>query len=601
MRIGRSLITFIGLASVILSVMATGRATRQVPSDAMSVTMYSELEKMYHDGGTGADSARIFVYGIMQKGDYANTLSWAKELHRLGRKHGDDATTSYGASIMGNSYVFLRNADSSLMYLTEAVDLGKKAGFDWGLGLAYNGLGLYVMNFENFDGYQAVRHFQTGLEAARRSGNLKDASLLLSNIANVYFLKGDIAGLPYALEGYDLARETGDEYRIFISAYVVASIYFLSNDYENALTYVQISETAMNPAGEPVSAYKSIVAYTLHGRILTAMGDYEGAQHYFDRALSFRDRTIGDELVMTYLNYGDLYKQLGNWPLALEMYQEGIGLSEEMHNEVYHDLFYGRISEAYEAMGDYARALSYHKEYYKLSRKQFDIEKERSLSEMRVQYDLEKKEAEIEMSKLRLLQEQRKNQILWLLVFIFLLSLVGTLYFYRRRNKLYLEIVKQSQKAVRAQEKLKHMPQQGNESGGMVPGDEEVEKYANSPLSTEKSKELFEQLEYIMDNEKVYRDGDLNVDKLAERLGSNRSYLSRIINEFSSLNFNNYVNKYRIEEAVNVLSDADNNIPLKALASELGFNNLTTFYNSFQKELGIPPSQYRKKLLELKR
>ncbi len=60
-------------------------------------------------------------------------------------------------------------------------------------------------------------------------------------------------------------------------------------------------------------------------------------------------------------------------------------------------------------------------------------------------------------------------------------------------------------------------------------------------------------------------------------------------------------NKYRIEEAVNILSDADNNMPLKALASELGFNNLTTFYNSFQKELGIPPSQYRKKLLELKR
>ncbi len=606
MLTGRLKITFCGLlVSVILFVTATGSAAPQRESGTSPAAIYSELEKLYHIGGTDGDSVRQLIYSIMQKGDYTNTLRWAKELHKLGKAHGDDATTSYGAAIMGSSYIFLRKADSSLMYLNEAVELGEKARFDWGLSSAYNSLGLYELNFENFDGYQAIRYFQKGVEAARRSNNLSTLSVLLTNIADVYYLKGDVAGLPYALEAYDLAREAGDEYHIFTSTYVMAAIYFIDNDYENALKYIQISETAMAPTGEPVSPYKAIVVYTLHGCILTAIDDYTGAQQYFEMALSFRDDTIGDELVMTYLNYGDYHKKLGRWPQALEMYLDGIKLSEEMHNEVYHNLFYLRISEAYEAMGDYVNAMSYHKEYNKLSRKQFDIEKERSLNEMRVQYDLEKKEAEIEMSGLRLTQEKRKNQILWLIVLVVLLSLAGTLYFYRRRNKLYLEIVKQSQKAVRAQEKLRHKPQHEVGLRDTVADDaavdEEVEKYANSPLSSEKSKELFERLEHIMDTEKLYRDGNLNVDRLAERLDSNRSYLSRIINEFSGLNFNNYINKYRIEEAVNTLSDADNNIPLKALAFELGFNNLTTFYNSFQKELGIPPSQYRKKLLELKK
>jgi AraC-like DNA-binding protein len=569
----------------------------------LSASIYAELEKIYSDNENGADSARMTVYGIMQQGDVSNTLRWAEELYKLGRKYDDDATRSYGAAMMGGSYIYLRNADSSRLYLKEAVELGEKAGFDWGLGSAYNGLGLYALNFEDFDTYQAIRYFRAGLEPAKRSKNINVAAVLLSNIANAYYLKGDTTGLSYALESYEMALETGDDYLIFTAAHEASAIYFLKKDYANALKYVKISEASMTSKSEDqISPHKAIIVYTLYGRTLTALGDYTGAKHYFELALSFRDATVSDELVLTYLDYGDYYKQLGQWRQALSMYLVGMELSEEMLNEVYHNFFYLRISEAYEAVGDHVEAMRYYKEYYQLSQKQFNVEKERSLNEMRVQYDLEKKEAEIEMAKLRLIQEERKTQILWVIVLAVLLGFAGTVYFYRRRNKLYLEIVKQSQKAVKAKEKLRRGPLQGKEFVAMEPEDEEeVEKYANSPLSSARSMELFERLEQIMETEKAYRDGDLNIDKLAERMGSNRSYLSRIINEFSGLNFNNYVNKYRIEEAVNILSDTNNNIPLKALAAELGFNNLTTFYNSFQKEQGIPPSQYRKKVIELER
>lgn len=59
------------------------------------------------------------------------------------------------------------------------------------------------------------------------------------------------------------------------------------------------------------------------------------------------------------------------------------------------------------------------------------------------------------------------------------------------------------------------------------------------------------------------------------------------------------VNAYRISEALETLSDANNDIPLKALSSDLGFCSLTTFYKMFQQKTGMTPAKYREKILLL--
>jgi AraC-like DNA-binding protein len=65
------------------------------------------------------------------------------------------------------------------------------------------------------------------------------------------------------------------------------------------------------------------------------------------------------------------------------------------------------------------------------------------------------------------------------------------------------------------------------------------------------------------------------------------------------MSFTYYVNRFRIEEAIRQLSDPANDVPLKALASELGFNSLSTFYNLFQSAVGMTPAQYRSKVKKI--
>ncbi len=97
----------------------------------------------------------------------------------------------------------------------------------------------------------------------------------------------------------------------------------------------------------------------------------------------------------------------------------------------------------------------------------------------------------------------------------------------------------------------------------------------------------------------IYRRNDLTIERLAELLNTNRTYLSQAINRGAGKAFSGYLNGYRIDEAVRRLSDVEDDIPLKALALSLGYNHLQTFYSAFQSQIGMPPSKYRKKLLEL--
>ena len=96
-----------------------------------------------------------------------------------------------------------------------------------------------------------------------------------------------------------------------------------------------------------------------------------------------------------------------------------------------------------------------------------------------------------------------------------------------------------------------------------------------------------------MKNEKIYRERDVTIDKVAERLGTNRSYLSQAINANGGMTFSQRVNSYRIDEARRILSDRDDDIRIKTLAYELGFATPETFSASFRKAIGMLPSKFR--------
>lgn len=118
-------------------------------------------------------------------------------------------------------------------------------------------------------------------------------------------------------------------------------------------------------------------------------------------------------------------------------------------------------------------------------------------------------------------------------------------------------------------------------------------KYIKSGLTTNFSIELKEQLIYLLNNDKIYKEPDLTLEVLSERLDTTRHNTSQVINEHFNMNFFTLINKFRITEALEILkSDFNNNLKIIDVAYDVGFNNKVTFNKAFKAETGKTPSQH---------
>jgi len=126
--------------------------------------------------------------------------------------------------------------------------------------------------------------------------------------------------------------------------------------------------------------------------------------------------------------------------------------------------------------------------------------------------------------------------------------------------------------------------------------------YMDSLLDNDTSKEILQKLETAMRTDKLYRDNDLRLDKLAGILGVSKHHLSQVINQQTGMNFFEYINHHRIEEAKQLLSaTSKKELNIIEIAYEVGFNNKVSFNTAFKKITGKTPTNFRNEnLFELK-
>lgn len=98
---------------------------------------------------------------------------------------------------------------------------------------------------------------------------------------------------------------------------------------------------------------------------------------------------------------------------------------------------------------------------------------------------------------------------------------------------------------------------------------------------------LFEEREF-------FRKTDLRISDVSAELGTNRSYISSVVNIIYNTTFTDFVNRYRVEYAKKLLLSEDNHI-LDYIAEESGFASVNSLLRAFRKETGTTPGQFRKK------
>ncbi len=524
---------------------------------------------------TNIDSLIEYAAAQSRKGNFEEVVAAAGRLRALGRM-GDDKARLYGLIYTG--HVLAREVNDSVkLYYGRARDLALAAKDYRALTAIDNALAIYTSEMEmNYLG--GLSYFMEALKYAELSPDKQAYPVVLNNIAMAHYLRNDPNGLKYSLQVVDIGTANGDPLLLYSGSFVTAYMYYLQGDPATALRYI---ETALAVGGNYIEYAE---AYSLYANILAGLGRKSEAERYYKRAVAH----VGSEKsnTLAYLNYGSYLMANGSVDRATSVLEKGLEFVNKRNNAFYRYQLYEKLSEAYELAGRPQRALDYYKKYHAEFDSIFNIGRERAINELRVQYESEKQEKELRGKELDLLRERQKLNITIFTVAVLVGLLAALFIAYRRKNQRYRQIVRQQHELIQKEKTIKELYSQSE--GGR--------KYTVSSLSDEKGQALFSEFEKLMRTEKIYRRSDITVDKIADRLETNRTYLSRAINENSGMSFSQYINSCRIDEARHILSETDNDIQIKALAYELGFATPETFSATFKRSIGMLPTKFRKEM-----
>lgn len=118
-------------------------------------------------------------------------------------------------------------------------------------------------------------------------------------------------------------------------------------------------------------------------------------------------------------------------------------------------------------------------------------------------------------------------------------------------------------------------------------------KYQSSQLNGKDLADIERRLSELMNREELYRDEQLSLAALADRLQLSRHQLSEYFNVQLGLNFSRYVNQHRVRAACELLVTQPE-LTVLNVAYEVGFNTKSVFNTAFARETGRSPTAYRK-------
>lgn len=520
---------------------------------------------------------------------YDSAYLWAREmLEDAGR------TGSIDDSLMALAYIvdvfdYRSEYDSSRHYIDKAKVLltrcegsGTELGSSRPIYMLYNAEGVVALQSEyNFE--KAVSCFMRGLEYTE---NWHEGAVLGINLTVTSFFKGTTDGLAYVSDMYDAGCAERDTLLLFYGSYGMAMMEAVQGKYAEAVHYAE-EAVCYNSLKHYASDY---VLSALYGNILSRLGEKDRAGKILSGVYGSlqEDRQESTSLIYVCMSYAEYLLSCGDPTGAVKAGTRGLEMAVKFSNRIFNPQLYVCLSRTYARLGDWKKALDYYEMYDRESRVLFDVQQEWVTKELTIRYQTAEKEAQLQLARLSLMRRDREYQAALSLVLIALTVLFFLLLLYRHKNKMYLRIVRQYNESIRKENDLR-----------VKLSELAAPKTLSDSRDDNNNEELFSRLESLMRDEHIYRKKYLTRDEVVEMMKTNRTYLSQVVNEKTGKSFNQYVNSYRITEAVGILSNVSSDMPLKAVAADTGFSSLTTFYKIFREEVGMTPAKYREKVLEL--
>ncbi|MDP4202715.1 MAG: helix-turn-helix domain-containing protein [Bacteroidota bacterium] len=452
--------------------------------------------------------------------------------------------------------------------------------------LALNKRILGRLCFESKAYKQAIDWMNQSSQHFYRVGLSKGVGINERIIARYYFRSGNLPeALTHLTRSETELKKSEDKEELFYLYIDWIDFYVKIGDFDNALRCASL-------------AYQNSLKLKNNSLIalaLTNYGEIEIHRNQFDNALCYLQKAL--------LYYPDYRSQRGRIIASLDLSKAHAGLSQMTEalkyaqQAVYFVSNSGQMQlqeNAYEALARlYEKQHNDHLAFcYLDSAMQVKDCSTSYVSDLNKAYQNSKAGLDSMTFKVMMLKQSHKKQLVIELQVLAVLLIIITLLFVTSRlmKKKNAALVKKNMEMLEERKYYSALLQQNMA----------IKKKCKNETDSEKLDLLYGNLIKWLEEGKRFVQSDISLDVAAKELNTNRDYLSKAINERFG-RFTDLVNKYRIEEAISLLSDSQkktSQYKLSIIASQVGFNSSSAFIEAFRKQTHLTPVQFRKNLTQ---
>lgn len=467
--------------------------------------------------------------------EFSDSALWAAEMTKdenlIGSALNERAGLYYDYRQYKNALDEFLKADSILNH-TQNNFLKNKVNYSIGVIRLY--LGHYREALQDFEG--ASLYFNS-------VDDIDDRLMLLRclyRLGEVYQQTGQRKEAAATnLLGLQKATEQGEEYQIYYFNLAAGIDQYLAKDYVMATDYIEKSI----PALENLDDFDVLQeAYYYLGRAYSELGNEQKAMRNFSQVDSL------------FLKNGFLNPQArGSYDWLIDYYRGSNDKEKKMY-------YINQLLKANQINTNNFQGLSY---------------------TLKTEYDTKR----LEDAKSRL--EQRFNN--WIYIWAgLLISMIGFIFFFFRKfHKTNKEkrLLQQRFDRLKKQADLEQDHFVTNEKVGKVSKKQKIPK--------EVVESVLQKLQKFED-EKEFLNPKVDLNYLAKKFKTNRSYLSKMINEQKEMSFTPFLYNLRISYILELLKTNPKyrNYKVKDLALHCGFSDYRRFSDAFLSETGLRPNYF---------
>lgn len=578
----------------------------------------------------------IYINSFSQEGKIIDSLKQSAQ-------NQTDTTLIITLIKITEKYTSFQN-DSAKKYSQQALYISKKINNQF-----YIAKSLYYLGYTHYfkeDFFNAKQFLDSALNIF---ANIKDTLEVIKTTEKIGMIYFKQSNYPKAHEFFTqelkLAEKVNYTEAQATSINNIAIIYSNEKDYTNALEYYK---SALSIYKKTKTINGIAILQNNIGDIYKKLGKYDAAFEYYFKSLKNFEKTkygagiaycksnIGETFLLNnntkdaltfnyqaeklflktkdnfglaevYNNLGETYTKKRNFKKGEFYFLKSIKHAEKIGSLDHLQDNFLKLSEIYNKNGNYGQAYNYYRKYSTLKDSIYNIENAKTISSLKINYETEKKDSKIKLlnskSELDKIKISRQKNILYILsIGLFVFIIFTSIIFIQKHNKnqAYKILVHKNLALMESEQKLSDAKFENEAIIDNISSNNKNKQNADSEntlLTDEQREEHIKGILELMEKDKVFLEKDVSVNKIAEKLNTNKLYVSNIINSVFNQNFNTFINTYRIKEARLLLADPKfNNYSIEGIAYEVGFNTKSSFNSAFKKFTGVTPSFFKKQV-----